>query len=234
MPTSTLSRVVARPSLTLAVLLSLAACGQSSSGGGASTAGQAGTAAAGQARTAALPTHTGPLWDEPQFTPMLATLRQKLPGKRRALRFQMSNGSASLETQDPAKPENADAYEYQGGEVSGPAPVNLSMELDDGPLEDYLFDWDKVAVEKIPALVKEALARTNLEGGEVVQVKIERKAPGSHEISQRATAGKKARGGKGLLAPTDDVEISIALKGTRRLGWLSADGNGNVTGSGVN
>ena len=143
-------------SLTTAITLSVASCEQ------VPAQRAAGAPAPGVG--------SGPLWDEPQFTTMLQAYRRKLPGKCRALRFEITQSGASLQVQDSAELANVVSYDYRGTVLSGPSPVDLAGVLEDSSLADDLFDWDQVAVERIPTLVKEALSRAKLEGSRVVQV----------------------------------------------------------------
>jgi len=161
-------------SLTMATTLSVASCGQ------VPAKRAAGAPAPG--------VRSGALWNEPQFTTMLQAYRQKLPGKCRALRFEMTESGASLQVQDSAELANVVSYDYKGAVLSGPSPVDLAGVLEDSNLADDLFDWDQVAVERIPTLVKVALSQTKLAGARVVQVKITRKAPDSAELARRIEA----------------------------------------------
>lgn len=205
------------------------------------------------------PAPAGPLWNEPQFTTMLQAYRRKLPGKLRALRFEMYDDAASLEVQDPAQHVNVVSYHYKGGELRGPYHVNLSGVLADPNLDDNLFDWDQVAVDRIPALVKAALAHTELAGARVVAVKITRRAAGSAEMGRRIDMlidakrramerklrreqnplasgelddGKDAQPPGSVVAPLA-VEISVQLEAPGGFGWLRADASGTITGSEV-
>jgi hypothetical protein len=233
-------------SLTTATALSVASCQQ------------APTIWAG---APAPPAHAGPLWNEPQFTTMLRAYRQKLPGKRRALRFEMYVDAASLEVQDPASLVNVQSYDYKGGELRGPSPVDLMGVLPDPNIDDNLFEWGQVAVERIPALVKVALTQTKLTGAEVFRVKITRKAPSKAEIGRRfdmlvnariramerklrrleqnlpvsgeSRDGKTAQNPGDMFAPLDAVEISVELQAPEGLVWFTADASGTITGSGV-
>ena len=161
-------------SLTMAFTLSVASCGQ------VPAQRAAGAPAPG--------VRSGALWNEPQFTTMLQAYRRKLPGKCRALRFEMTESGASLQVQDSAELANVVSYDYKGAVLSGPSPVDLAGVLGYSDLADELFDWDQVAVERIPTLVKVALSRTKLAGTRVVQVKITRKAPTSAELARRIEA----------------------------------------------
>lgn len=161
-------------SLTIATTLSVASCGQ------APAERAAGAPAPG--------VHSRALWDEPRFTRMLQAYRQHLPGKSRVLRFAMTQSGASLQVQDPAELAKVVAYDYNGAVLSGPSPVDLASALEGSDLADELFDWDQVAVERIPTLVKVALSRAKLAGSRVVQVKIARQAPSSAERARRIEA----------------------------------------------
>jgi hypothetical protein len=247
---STLRRVIPRSSFAAVALLGLAGCGQLLPG----WAPARGTAARGTAAAAARPVAAGPLWDEPQFTAMLQAFRQRLPGERRALRFEIYSRDAKLEVQDPAKPANVDSYQYLDGTVSGPSPVHVATALElGGTLEENLFDLDQVTLERIPSLVQESIARTKLEGGKVEQVKVARTSPSAAAMSRqmdeefrqreqelRQRLAGMAKGGKlesrrALTFPplAREVQISIALEGTRQSGWLWADAKGNVTEAGA-
>jgi len=231
-------------SLTTATALSVASCQQ---------------APATWAGAPEPPAPAGPLWNEPQFTTMLQTYRRKLPGKLRALRFEMYDNAASLEVQDPAQHVNVDSYDYKGGELRGPSHVDLSGVLADPNLEDNLFDWDRVAVDRIPALVKAALAHTELAGARVVAVKITRRAASSAEMGRRIEMlvdakrraierklrleqnslasgepddGKNAQPPGPVVAPLA-VEISVELQAPGGFGRLTADASGTITGSAV-
>jgi hypothetical protein len=198
---------------------------------------------AGTSSSAAAAAPAGLLWTEPQFTSMLRDFRRKLPAKSKAIKFEMGGIDAILEVQDPARPGSVDSYSYKVDNqpecvflhrcVTGPTPVNpRDMQLD-AKLEDLLFDWDEVAVERIPALVQEALARTKLEDGMVVQLAIERNLP-SRTHALLADLDKRLGKKPAPKTPGEgDVRISLALKGSRHDGWLHADAKGNVLEAGV-
>jgi len=203
--------------------------------------------------------HPGPLWDEPQFTTMLQAYGGKLHPGSRAVRFEMTEGGATLQTQDPVHLAQVVSYDYQGGVLRGPSPVDLKGVLVDPNLGDNLFDWDQVHAERIPALVKQALTQTKLAGARVVGVKVTRKAASSEDMARRigmlvearrrALERKLARleqdpvaGGEpdgksapdpSVVAPLDAVEISVLLQAPGGYGWLTADARGVITGSGV-
>ncbi len=146
----------------------------------------------------------GPLWEEPKLSVMMKAYREALPGKRMVLNFSLNVGGASLQVQDPAKPENVDQYNYRDGKISAPIPVRLH--LFGGKLEDSLFDWDTVSLEKIPELARTAMERIPLEGGHVVGARV------GHDVVD--TDGK--------------VYIKVDVEGTRKSGTLKADAEGNV------
>lgn len=135
----------------------------------------------------------GALWNEPRFTRMLQAYHRKLPGKRRALRFEINQSGASLLVQNSAELAKVVSYDYKGGVLSGPSPVDLSGMVEDFDLAYDLFDWGQVGVERIPTLAKEAVSRTKLAGSRVVQVKIMRQAPSPDERARRIEAQIDAR-----------------------------------------
>jgi hypothetical protein len=168
--------------------------------------------AAPPAQATARPIAGGPLWAEPQFTAMLQAYRQRLPGKQRVFEFAVYGGSASLAVQDPANLKHVDSYDYQNGSVAGPAPVDVSDAS--GKLEDHLFAWDQVAIERIPALVQEALRRTKVE---------------SPEIGEVSVAVSLDSGGDAAKRPgPKPAEITVSFKGPRGYGSLTADAKGTV------
>jgi hypothetical protein len=202
----------------------------------------------------------GPLWNEPQLTKMIQAYRRKLPAKSRALRFEMYNNIASLDLLDPSQRKKVASYDYKDGELKGPSPFDPFGVFQDSNLDDNVFDWDQVALERIPALVIAALTQTQLVGAKVVAVRVTRQAPSSDEIGRRIQNEIKARtramerklrrardavaSGEPEVsdkaqhfgdpfAPLAAVEISVQLQAPGGFGWLTADVTGTITGSGV-
>ncbi|HVT56981.1 MAG TPA: hypothetical protein VHR45_01160 [Thermoanaerobaculia bacterium] len=147
---------------------------------------------------------TEPFWAAARIHDTLRAFRKELPGRRRALNFYIDRYGASLEVQDPDKPENVDEYRYDcdRGVLHEPTPVR-------GPgLERYhLFDWDEVlaqAENTVPPLVDKAITRLGLEGGVVVRVYI--------------------YWGIDYEGPI----IQVNVDGARKNGWVEADMRGNV------
>lgn len=161
-------------------------------------------ALAGSASPARGKTHDSKnaLWHEENFAGMLDAYRAALPGKLRVLSFELVAVRAELQVQDPAKPKHVDQYNYEHGRVIGPMPVKL---YGSGKLEDNLYDWDEVAWETIPDLVKQTIKKVRMEHGHVGGVTVKRDLP-SHPR----------------------VEILVHVSGTREEGELRADAKGNV------
>jgi hypothetical protein len=157
----------------------------------------------------------GPMWEEPQFSAMRTALQKAVGGKKRTLSFSLTAESASIQVQDPAKPENVDAYEYRDGEVKGPTPVRL---LGSGKLEDSLFDIDQVAIDRIPELAKAALQKLPLEGGKVLEVHV-----GMHEDIKAPDFGSGQ-----MMKVERRIEMRVGLEGARRFGSVFADEKGNI------
>jgi hypothetical protein len=143
------------------------------------------------------------LWHETHFTEMIAAYRAALPGKLRVLAFKLNEVRCELQVQDPAKPKHVDEYDYEHGQVLGPMPVKL---YGSGKLEDSLYDWDDVAWETIPGLVKQTIKKVRLDsGGHIGGVTVSRDLP--HH---------------------PNPEIVITVSGPREDGELRADAKGNV------
>ncbi len=197
--------------LLFAALAGLAACAPASSPPAAASGATPGAAPAASPAPApqARPLPRGPLWQEAQLAAMMEAYHQAL-GKRLVLELLIYDTASQVKVQDPAKPENVDEYSYSNGEVGKPKPVKLIPEGSDARLEDNLFDWDKVALDRIPALVEEASRRIKIEGGVVSMVSVRRKLPFS-----------KA------------VEIDVDITGTRKNGTLVANAKGKVLSAGV-
>lgn len=145
---------------------------------------------------------TEPFWAAARIDDTLRAFRKQLPGRRRALHFYIDRNGASLEVQDPDKPENVDEYQYDWDVLKGPTPVRAP-----GLERDHLFDWDEVlaqAENTVPALVDKAITRLALEGGVVVRVYIYWGIDSEGPI------------------------IRVKVDGARKNGWVEADMRGNV------
>src|SRR5436305_14956195 len=142
-----------------------------------------------------------PLWTAGRLPKVIAAYHKALPGKVRALDLKIYEHYASIQAQDPAKPENVDQYDYRG-RVSEPIPVKLHGH---GDLDDNLFDLDEIAFDRIPALVEKAVARMPMEGGAVGYILVRRGLPF-----------------------TNGVRITVYLDGTRKSGIVKADAKGRV------
>ncbi len=102
-----------------------------------------------------------------------AELKKKLDGPVKALRLEIRTEEMTLEAQDPKNAQHVDAYKYVKGSVSGPVPVNLARLIDKN-LENNLFKLDEVNLDAIPALIKAAVERANVEEGKVKQMDLSR------------------------------------------------------------
>lgn len=143
-----------------------------------------------------------------ELNKMKAAFAERVGGKMKVLYIQMGENYAEIQAQDPNKPENVDQYRYRNGEMEKVLPVKLSGP---GKLENSLFDYDDVNLDKIPELVAEAKKRAkDLEGMKASGLRIER----------------------GLMIvrkPSDANEpmINISVSGTRKGAYLKADLKGN-------
>ena len=103
-----------------------------------------------------------------------AAFKKKLGGSFKALNVQINSDSVTLRAQDPKQPANVDEYRYSAflRSVSGPHPVELSSLEND--LDNTLFDFDSVNWAAIESLASEAIRRTQIEGGKIEKMTVER------------------------------------------------------------
>ncbi len=186
----------------------------------------------------------GPAWAEDRWPRLLAEAKSKM-GDRKLLRVEADHRSATFQGQDPKKPENVDAWRFEKGVLRGPMPVQLIGEDD---FEPSLFTWDEAALDKIPTLAKTALERLALESGEIVGIDVQRHFDVGLEMRMKARdmrADLDRRLEQSGAAPTDggwkdesldrairengQVQIKITVRGSRRMGGLTANAQGEVT-----
>ncbi len=141
-------------------------------------------------------------WDADSLADLQRTLRRALPRHRRALELRLEPDAVRVELQDPQHPGNVDAYEFRSGGLTAPRPVQI---VGAEHLEENLFDWRSVVLETVPFLVRTALDRAHLDGGQVTLVTIRR------DVADGAR-----------------VKIRVSVNGTRRMALLEADESGNV------
>jgi hypothetical protein len=79
---------------------------------------------------------------------------------------------ATLEAQDPKKPDHVDSYKLWANKVERPQAVRLGSEK--GALGQILFSLDSVDFAIVPRLLKQALAELKIEEGKVTHVYLER------------------------------------------------------------
>jgi hypothetical protein len=121
----------------------------------------------------------------------------------RVLEIRVRPDAVVVQAQDPARKENVDEYRVKGGVLQPSRPVRLFGLTSQKVLEDNLFNPDDVDLAVIPALVKEAEAKVQLEGRELSGVTVKRKLPFEEQVS-----------------------IDVAFHGTRKSGYLHADRKG--------
>ncbi|HEX8142664.1 MAG TPA: hypothetical protein VF553_08720 [Pyrinomonadaceae bacterium] len=141
-----------------------------------------------------------------------AAFKKKLGGPIKALSLEIEKDSVTLRAQDPNNREHVDEYKYVKGFVTGPNPVQLnSLERN---LDNTLFDLDTVNLEATPELAKAAVSRTNLEGGKVTKMVIER------------SLGMSA----GSLVKSGELQWTVSVEGSRESASVIANAKGEVKG----
>jgi hypothetical protein len=147
----------------------------------------------------------GPVWEEPQFSALLKTYHQKLPGKTRVLELALDESWDLLRVHDLSEPDDVSEYNYfrpSGPRWRGPNP---GMLREGESLAESLFYLDQVALQRIPGLVRTAKEKMSFEGAKIVWIFVKRGPP-----------------------PARDVQIEIIMDGKYNSGRLFADSQGNV------
>ena len=119
-------------------------------------------------------TARSPMFESRTMIEAAAAFRQKLGGAFKALNVQVNPNSVTLRAQNPTQPANVDEYQYwaTSHSLSGPRPVELSS-LDNDP-DTTLFDFDSVNWEATESLARAALERTQIDGGKIDKIRVER------------------------------------------------------------
>ena len=112
---------------------------------------------------------------------------------------------ALLEARDPEVPRHVDRWHYErDGDLLDPDPVSLTDDQE-AELELRAFPLDSVSWDRLPDLVDQAVASTDVEDPTSVYVVVNRDRP-----------------------TTEAVRMRIYVSGERSSGWLLADARGNV------
>jgi hypothetical protein len=118
---------------------------------------------------AAPPDKLGPHFLE-DATLVVAAFKAKIPAPFLVTELTISDRHASIEVQDPRKKDTYDEYNYQkGGVVSEPEPQQVfSVTCKKG------FSIDEADFSQVPVMMKDAVARLNLEDGEANSIHLSR------------------------------------------------------------
>jgi hypothetical protein len=93
--------------------------------------------------------------------------------------FVLYPDGASIEAQDPSRPERYDRYLHRGGKVRRPEPIDVSGDQ----IEGTLFGLDDLALDRIPQMVRDAVQESGVEGGDVTHIYASRRAGQSIEMT---------------------------------------------------
>lgn len=105
--------------------------------------------------------------DDP--TPVVAAFKAKIPAPFLVTELTISPTSASIEVQDPRQKDVYDDYNYVNGKVSEPEPQQVfSVTCKKG------FSIDEADFSQVPVMMKDAVARLNLEDGEAGSIHLSR------------------------------------------------------------
>jgi hypothetical protein len=141
-----------------------------------------------------------------------AAFKKKLGGPFKALDVQINPDSVKLRAQDPKQPANVDEYRYSAflHSVSGPHPVELSS-LENN-LDNTLIDFDSVNWAATESLARAAIERTQIDGGKVEKMTVER-----------------ALAIGGLVTKSGSVGWTVEVSNSREHATAYADSQGKIT-----
>lgn len=153
-----------------------------------------------------------PMYEDGAMTNAAAAFRKKLGGAFKALNLQIDTNSVTLRAQSPQQPGNVDEYQYwaTSRSLSGPRAVTLSSLEND--LDRTLFDFDSVNWGATESLARAAVERTQIEGGKVEKMTIERGLAIGNDVTKSGT-----------------VSWTIEVKGPREHATAYADAQGRIT-----
>ena len=102
-------------------------------------------------------------------SPVIAAFKAKVPAGHLITELNLNPTSASWQTSDPKQKDTYDDYNDVNGTVSEPEPVQLfTVTCKKG------FSIDEADFGAVPGMIKDAMARLNLEEGEVTHANLSR------------------------------------------------------------
>lgn len=152
------------------------------------------------------------MFEDTAMSDAAAAFKEKLGGPFKALYVEIKKDSVMVRAQDPHQPDKVDEYEYSAalGTVSGPHPFEVrSIEK---PLDATLFDFDSVNWAATSSLARTAIERTQISGGTVREMTVDRTLTIGNEVS---------RGGS--------VRWTIDVRNSAEHADVYADPQGNIT-----
>jgi hypothetical protein len=154
-------------------------------------------AALGGSLLAAPPDKHGPHFTE-DASQVVAAFKAKIPAPFLVTELHIGERHASIEVQDPRKKDTYDEYSFlKGAEVKGPEPQQVfSVSCKKG------FSIDEADFTQVPVMLKDAVARLNLEDGEANSLHLSR----------------------GVFCK--EPRWMISVKGTRKDGYVEYDPKG--------
>jgi hypothetical protein len=145
------------------------------------------------------------LFEAGKMKEVVAAFEKEVGGPIRVLQLTIYPNFATLQAQDPNKPENVDEYTYRNGKIDK-RPVKL---YGSGKLEDNLFPISDVNFDAVSTLadeIKNKAREKDLEGAKDPYMIIKRNLPF-----------------------TNKVILRLYLSGTRKNIRMEADAGGKVT-----
>lgn len=122
----------------------------------------------------------------------MGALRSRV-GDASVLSLELSPGRATIQVQLASDRHRVVQYEWKGGRVFGPEPVQLRGK---GNLETNLFPLSAIDVSNVPELVKAAVERVDAANGRVERILVRRNLPLDEAVGMRVYVASPIRDGQ--------------------------------------
>jgi hypothetical protein len=116
------------------------------------------------------------------LTPLVSALREKAGADPSLLRLELMGEQALVQVEAAGRLGQLVQYQWRGGALSNPVPVELSGK---GNLSQNLFPLSSLDLSGLPALIDAAVARIDAEHGKASRVLIRRNLPQDDSVGIR-------------------------------------------------
>ena len=142
-------------------------------------------------------------------------IKDKIGSPFKVFKVEVEKDKFTMQIQSPQNADNLDEYQYSGGVVSAPHPVQTDTFYD---FRRFVFGYDEKDFANLPQMIQEAISKSQLENAEINHLTLGR--------GIGAGGDSPIRGNGELFA----VRWFIAIRGARASTTAVADERGNLQG----